>query len=376
MDNIKRENQEKYMRIVFPMRVDAFTKRGGDTVQVEQYVAHLNRIASVKASIETKNDFDFSNVDIVHLVNIDRPLETYSHYVRAKNQNVAKICLSSIHHPYSWIDAFENVGRHGFLRVINFFFRGFKRREALKNIHRSIRNLDAAKCYWNGFFHGLHAQQVQILAGVDHCFLLAKAEIDFIYHDFGVLPKNYSVVPNAVDGNFYDYSLRRDIDVLVVGRIEERKNQILIVEALRDTGLKVCFIGALNKNNRTYIDKFQKLIDNDPFISYLGVIPHGDIAQYYARSKVHLNASWFEVTPLVDIEAFNAGCSVATTKFSFSREYFGERAVYVDAACKQSIKNGVSDALERYSEENIKIAINDWAAAAHSLYKVYLGLER
>lgn len=355
------------------MRFDALTKRGGDTLQVENYVECLNRLAGVSARLVTDIRFDFAGIDIAHLVNIDRPLETFVYFKNAQRRGV-KTVLSSIHHPYAWIDEFEARGRFGALRYLNRFARGFHARELLKNMFRAAFSANARRCTMQAFGTGMLEQQRQILRGVEHCFLLANDELNYIRQDFGAVPRAVSVVPNAVRFAPRPLVAERDIDVLVVGRIEERKNQLGVIEALRSSGLRVVFIGALNRNNKAYTARFIEAVAANPAFDYPGVVDHSLVADFYYRSKVHLSASWFEVTPLVDIEAYKAGCAIVATARGFSQEYFGDAACYIDPASAQSIRDGVAKALagsQARHAATLGDETYDWEAAASLLHKEY-----
>ena len=64
------------MRVLMQIRRDAFDKFGGDTRQMLKYKEHLSGLG-VDVSISRELRPRLAEVDIVHLFNLDRPLETY-----------------------------------------------------------------------------------------------------------------------------------------------------------------------------------------------------------------------------------------------------------------------------------------------------------
>ncbi|MCS5792616.1 glycosyltransferase [Klebsiella pneumoniae subsp. pneumoniae] len=105
----------------------------------------------------------------------------------------------------------------------------------------------------------------------------------------------------------------RNIDVLVCGRIEERKNSLAILRELGKTKLTVVFVGGENHNNKKYVTKFKDEISNYNNITFIGKKKPIDLISLYRRSRFHVSASWFEVASLVDLEAYAYGCKVISS---------------------------------------------------------------
>ncbi len=77
------------MRVAYPMRVDALDKSGGDLLQVRKYIEAGKRSAAdgrphFDGAIITDLRADLSTFDLIHLTNIDRPVETYESFLAAK----------------------------------------------------------------------------------------------------------------------------------------------------------------------------------------------------------------------------------------------------------------------------------------------------
>lgn len=68
-----------------------------------------------------------------------------------------------------------------------------------------------------------------------------------------------------------------------------------------------------------------ELINRFPNMMYLGKVSPEEMTRLYYKSKIHISASWFEVSSLVDLEAYYCGCSVISSKNGYTSELLGER---------------------------------------------------
>src|SRR5204862_799089 len=124
--------------------------------------------------------------------------------------------------------------------------------------------------------------------------------------------------------------------VLIVGRIETRKNQLLVLQALRDTDVPVTLVGAPNPLHNDYVRQVAAEVSRNPRSRWIGERSHSDLAALYLTHSVHINASWYEVAPLVDLEAAVLGCAVISTTAGYTAEYLGDTAQYVDPGLSTS----------------------------------------
>jgi len=359
------------------MRVDAVSKRGGDTVQILNYIKELEK-KGIEAVLSTDLSIDITDFDIIHLVNIDRPLETYHFFQKAKRLR-KKIVLSPIHHSYSQIAIYENTERTGFLKLLNYIAKDYWGREKIKNIFRGLYNRDLFRLAFNQLFRDLYKMQKEIIEKSDGIALIAKGEKNLIESEFDTSIMTYEVIPNGVKFNSKNTSenissIKNVYDVLVVGRIEARKNQLNIIKALKDTDLKVGFVGSENKYHKNYVEIFKKELTLCENMEYLGEVPHEEMGRLYKSSKIHLSASWFEVSPLVDLEALYYGCKIVTSKNSFSEEYLQSRALYTSPGNQIEIRETILKALNDNSNVSHRDFINqnfNWESSINKLIDLY-----
>src|ERR1700722_10838093 len=130
------------MRVAYPMRIDAIDKPGGDLLQVRKYIEAGTRFTAdgspqFEGTILTGLREDLSRFDLIHLTNIDRPVETYQSFLAAKAAG-KPIVLSPIHHSYREIERYERIGRSGLVGQVSGLI-GFRSLEYLRSCVRSRR---------------------------------------------------------------------------------------------------------------------------------------------------------------------------------------------------------------------------------------------
>jgi glycosyltransferase involved in cell wall biosynthesis len=352
------------------MRVDATDKPGGDVIQVRHYIAEGRRAgkhgaAQFEGVLLDDLRADLSGFDLVHLTNIDRPVDTWTSFLLARAAG-KPIVLSTIHHSYEEIERFERHGRGGL--VGGFSGRlGFRRLEFLRSALRSVRYPALAWPTASMMRGGMLAAQRSLLAGADRILVLTEKEKQDLVRDFGSIAEEkvrcvrngIAISPDALDGN-----TPREIDVCMVGRIEPRKNQIAVLCALERLGVSGVFIGGENPNHRGYCRQFQEMLAGSGS-RWLGAIPHEETLRYLRSARVHVSASWFEVASLVDLEACAAGCGIVSSRCGGTAEVLGERAEYVDPGSEASIQEGICKMLERSAGENPIAAVQPATAHLH-----------
>jgi SAM-dependent methyltransferase len=156
----------------------------------------------------------------------------------------------------------------------------------------------------------------------------------------------FSLVYNAADDETFgahgpetfveDYGVR-DF-VISVGHVEWRKNQLMLLYALRDCpDIPVVIVGARTD------DEYYELCrlwahKNTRFIPQL---KHRRLAGALAAARVHAQPSWIEGISLSAIEAAMCGCTPVVCDRAGEIEYYGPLGYYVNPGSVESIRRGV-----------------------------------
>ena len=162
----------------------------------------------------------------------------------------------------------------------------------------------------------------------------------------------------------------------MVGRLEARKNQLAVLRALRGSGVPVTIVGAPNPRHRAYVRSLEQEIRSYGNASYIPEVDHEDMHQLYLRHAAHINASWYEVAPLVDLEAAAASCAVVASRAGYTGEYLGDAALYVEPddepeVIRSVILNALKDAELLGARARARVQRYTWAAAARDLLEAY-----
>ncbi len=339
------------MKVLFQTRVDTFERRGGDTVQMEKTAEELRNLG-INVDIINKWDINLSDYDLVHLFQLDWICEPYLYALNAKKQK-KPIVISPIHHSEKEVVRFEKYQRYDFKRFANLIFRGQEGRDVLKNIYRSIFDLRKMYPTFLSIIQGYRKQQKEVLQMSDLVLVQTKKEVMDLKEDFGIDIKWKKVV-NGVGDVFLSANPKAYFDfenyVVTIGRIEPRKNQLKIIEAVKkireekNVDLKLVIIGELSNHNLEYVYLFKKLISKFDWITYIKRVDYNDMPSVYKGAKVCVSASFFETSGLTLIEAVLSSCNVVAPNGATGervKEYLGNIPFYCDVTDVESIKDAI-----------------------------------
>lgn len=176
----------------------------------------------------------------------------------------------------------------------------------------------------------------------------SRLEATQLSRHFGVDERQLHVVPNGVDVRFAAAEVTlferttgwRDF-VLCVGRIEPRKNQLGLLQALRGTGVPVVLIGDVVPGHEAYLQACQRAAHDN--VLFLRRVDHDNplLASAYAACRCLALVSWYETPGLAALEAALTGAPLVLTAAGACQEYFDEHAIYVSPGKPAEIREAV-----------------------------------
>jgi glycosyltransferase involved in cell wall biosynthesis len=362
------------MRVILFIRTDAGHLLGGPTEQVRRYAAAI-RERGGEAVVWASTEQPVSRFDVAHLLNLDWPLETARQFELAR-RCADKVVISPIYPRREWVAAFHNKGRsglaHGVSRMVG--VEGFKR---LRNLRWAFAGnglgIEGARQLMNGVAN----RQRQILDQCDAWFPLAAGEQNAVEEDFGLRARHAVTIPNGASWADEDSRIPKLPEgfVLSAGRIEAGKNQLYVAEALRRMDLPGVFVGPPNPRHRSYVRQFAEVVESSKNLVWLGEIPQYELLQLYPKAGAHVLASWFEVVPLVTLEAIAAGCPVVQATRSYADEYLGPSATYWDPptgidGLVQAIRKGLTKGCDSEGTAEHRERL-DWTKVGNKLMQAY-----
>ncbi len=142
------------------------------------------------------------------------------------------------------------------------------------------------------------------------------------------------------------YRLPREF-ILTVGTIEERKNQLGVLQALHRTGLGLPYVIVGKPTLYTeqiihYAEKYQ-LLDR---LHILTNVPDYDLPALYQQATCMLYLSHYEGFGLPIIEAMACGCPVITSSVSSLPEIGGEAALYCNPNDQEAVETMILKVVE------------------------------
>jgi glycosyltransferase involved in cell wall biosynthesis len=209
----------------------------------------------------------------------------------------------------------------------------------------------------------------------------SMAECDQLAGLLGIPANRFTPIVNGVDEIFFEpaspelfrehFGIREPF-ILCMGNIEERKNQLRLIEALAGTGLRLVLAGQVREAD--YAEQCRQIADKTVY--FVGKLEYGSALQRsaYAAAEVLVLPSTLETPGLAALEAAAAGSRLALTREGCTEEYFRDYAVYLNPKNTESIREAVLEARERPKAPKLPPFIRErytWKRAAEQLMAVY-----
>ena len=333
------------MRVLFQIRPDHAEHEGGDTVHARRTAEELSGLG-VETVVSGELAPDLSPFDLVHLFNTELVEPTFRHALRARAAGVPIVLT-----PIFWRPPLEDET--------------FPERD-----RASLRARD-----W--------VMRRMAIGLADALLPPSRAELEVVTSTFADHPTTIEVVPVGVDRSFsrgdgarfcsrFDLPLRGF--VLCVGRREERKNQLRLIEACAPLGVPLVLLGAEYEDRLGYATACRELADRlGADVRFLTRLSDEDVIDAYAAARVHALPSIWETIGLVTLEAALGGANVVSTRACGIDEYVGDLGHYCDPESVESIRDAVSAALAAPLDDRLRtrVATYTWQRAAEATRAVY-----
>jgi hypothetical protein len=351
-------------------RPDLVTKPGGDTRQI----LALQRCLGPGVTLSLELRPPLWGQQLVHVFNLSRPLEPALQAAWAREAGLPVVCTPI----YQDLAEYNRRGRRGAGRVL---FRALGQRDdrledarALANLLRAgVRQLAGRPRLALGLLsHALGgrgtsavALQRGLLVNSVSVVFNSSLEASTVRSRLKLSRNEYieEIVPVGIDpaelgapdpGPFERRYGAQPETVLCVGRIEDLKNQLTLIRALRDEPLRLVLVGDENPLHRGFARAVRRAAAARPRTLLLSGLSRGLLLSAMAAARVHVLASWFETAGLVSLEAAACGCAVVSTSRGYARAYLGDEAHYCDPGDPRSIREAVLAALQRGPAEGLR----------------------
>lgn len=350
------------LRALWLVRPTLMEHPGGDTTQILKTSEAL-RALGCEIEITDALPGRLGAFDLVHLFHLDRVWENLPHCRQLAPDDVP-IALSPIY----WVsDDFDRSGRPWPHRMAARSF-GL---ETYRNLKAAGRWLGESRRVltevWPRPPFGLVRAMRGILDAARVLLPNSRAELHLIRESFGDLPPAM-VVPNAADAKEFGRdepgSQARE-GVLCVGRIEPRKNQLALINALAELDVSLTIVGLPGPSSASYARQCRR--EAGPRVRLPGPAGRHELRRLFNASRVHAAVSWYETPGLASLEAALCGCSLVATRGGSTAEYLQEEAHYCRPDDVDSIRDAVVRALEQPASDALAQRVArefSWEAAA------------
>ncbi len=336
------------MKVLMIARSTLYSTPGGDTIQLKN-TAHFLRKIGVAVDIKLNGDtIEYNSYDLLHFFNVIRPAGIINHVKLSKKPYVISTIfvdyseLEKQHRSFVYSVLNKILGKDGveYLKVLARHFNGSEQLNSLEYIFKGQK------------------QSILYLLKNAKCLLPnSENEYNRLLQSYRT-EQNYRVIPNAIDLNLFSEELilpRNEREgIICVARFERIKNQLNIIKAVNKTDYKLTLIGKPAPNQIDYYKKCKSEAVANPNIIFIDHIKQEKLVQFYAKTKVHILASWFETTGLSSLEAGSMGCQLVITEKGDTQEYFKKEAHYCDPDSIISIQQAINIAMN--TNENATIS--------------------
>lgn len=372
------------MKVLMQGKVDLFEMGGGDRVQIENTAKELQKLG-VELEIIPGFGVDYSKYDVVHLFQLDWTPETYLYAREVKAAN-KPLVISPIHHSVDEVKKCDDEFVFDFRRLSKILFKDQFKRDTLKNIYRAFFDLRKIYPTFISVVLGMKEVQRMALDSADYVLVQTSLEAEDLKKTYNVDIK-WKIVPNGVGEQFINFdrsaSSKNKVGsnnyILCIGRIEARKNQLKIIDAVdqfrkkHNKDVELVFVGRKSRlKHPEYIYRFDRKIEKNKWVKYIGELPYEEMPLIYKYAKVCVSASWFETTGLSSIEALFCGTNTVASG-DRAREFLGEYASYCSPDSVDSIQEAIAKEFfaPRPVVSDLVLKSYTWENAAKKTLEVY-----
>lgn len=360
---IRMSSSSGRFRLLMQIRRDAFSATGGDTMVLRRLAQEMRRNPAIDLHIDT---FGISpaGFDLVQLFNFATPWETEI-FARECVRHGVPYVVTTMHE--DWLKFYTQMITYG--RLLEAYTQYGQPREKwplmvdhAKRLMRPQPPLD------NGFTAAHAAALIHSGAQELECLSRCYPRVTSLHHCF----YGCEVSARGDGGALFERTYGLRDYVLCVGRIEYRKNQLMLLKALEDSPVTVVFVGGAGVAEPTY-ESACRVFRRSGQTVFLNRLSDELLASAYSGARVHALPSWYELPGLVSIEAAHYGCNVVASDYGTIRDYLGELPFYCEPDSPQSIREAVEAAYESGPRPSLADHVRQftWRRAAERHLEVY-----
>jgi glycosyltransferase involved in cell wall biosynthesis len=184
----------------------------------------------------------------------------------------------------------------------------------------------------------------------DRIFACGKTEADLlltIFPDAGVAALHFGSSIKEIDApaSLFEQAFGIKDFILVVGRLEMRKNQLMLLHALESSAIPIVFADGGFTYQPEYAQLCRKYRRNGEVL-FTGKLSDELLVSAYRACRMHCLPSWYELPGLVSIEAVRYGCPIAASSWGCLPDYLHDACTWCSPEDPSSIHDAVISTYE------------------------------
>lgn len=322
------------LRVIFVIRPDSGSRMGGDVVQAVQTARELRALGH-QVEVAATAEPDARGFDLAHVFGVFDPPVAELQIAACKRAGVP-VALSPI-----WWDLTEYFVRSRAIeKALMLREAGVERR--LRHVReRSVQQLMSRRERAAALRR--KARQRELMQCADVLLPNSITEAHRYVSELNLQHSRVHVVPNAVEAEVFaaepEYGARGG--VLCAARVESKKNQALMLYALRDCDVEITLAG------ECYDAYYRRLCERwGKRVTFTGALERTEIFALMRKALVHVLPGWAETPGIASLEAAKAGCAIVSGNRASEFEYLRGEAWYCDPGDERSIRDAVLGALD------------------------------
>ncbi len=360
------------LNVAMVIRPQVPGRHGGDLVQAEMTARELSK-KDVRVTISSGEEIP--RADIVHVFNMQTPHWTLQQVARATKEG-KPVVLSPIY----WSSLISVVGALMiFPRLLPFL------PNTLAENGPDARDSGRGPFPLLPLGHRRKARQILRLSRLILPNSTAEAlQLQAEYPELLSRSDALKVVPNGADagefeggagGSAWGEGLPEPGEyILCVARIDFRKNQLRLIDAIRDLGLSLVCVGDPVLTSPWHVAYYNACKGRGGGVTFLTHRGPRELWPLYYNCALHCLPSYFETPGLSNLEAALSGARVVTTPYGATREYFGNLAQYCNPNSVSSIRLAIERSLQAPMPPGLRELVRDrftWRRAAEVTLEAY-----
>lgn len=162
-----------------------------------------------------------------------------------------------------------------------------------------------------------HKMTCETINCADYLTPLCSYEANRMAHVYGFNKHKISIIPNGLEKVFFndeetEVQLPFKDYLLTIGRVEENKNQLTLIEVAKALNMKLLIVGEPGNAGSGYLEKCKSIANGA--VCFWGVEKDPRVVKYlYRHAKLTVIPSFSEMVPLVAFESLSQHTPVVCT---------------------------------------------------------------